>query len=66
MHVDTGAKYNVFSQSVLQTLKLEKSVQKSNSFSRHTMKSKGRVVIPFTFYKETFNDTRDWNCAENL
>ena len=37
-------------QNVLRTLKFEKSVQKSNallkSFSGHTMKSKGRVVIP--------------------
>ncbi|XP_056016955.1 uncharacterized protein K02A2.6-like [Ostrea edulis] len=59
MHVDTRAKCNVVSHSVLQTLKFEKSIQKSSallkSFSGHTMKSKGRIVIPCTFNKETFN-----------
>lgn len=49
MHVDTGAKCNVVSQNVLQRLKFNETIQRSEavlkSFSGHTMKSTGLVVL---------------------
>lgn len=59
MHVDTGAKCNVVSRNVLQRLKFSETIQRSEavlkSFSGHTMKSTGLVVLPCIFHHETFN-----------
>lgn len=59
MHVDTGAKCNVVSRNVLQRLKFSETIQRSEavlkSFSGHTMKSTGLVVLQCIFHHETFN-----------